>query len=107
MLRQPLPKPAKREPKKRKRMKIHFDQKWAETRTQWLAENEPSFEGYYTCAMCGRAVHVDEVTLDHIVPRSRDSKLKYDMSNLAPMHFACNTKKGSRLIRPPFLNVSA
>jgi 5-methylcytosine-specific restriction endonuclease McrA len=83
-------------------MRAKIDEQWVEARALWFQLNEPSHEGYYTCALCGRVVHIDEVTLDHVIPRSRDVTLKYDQANLAPMHFACNNEKGSRMIRPAY-----
>lgn len=69
--------------------------RWIEFRKQWLKDN-PSKDGYYICAGCGYPVHEEEVVLDHILPRSFRPDLRFDPSNIQPMHWHCNSEKGSK-----------
>lgn len=71
------------------------DAKWLACRKAWFALNPPDYRGLYVCALCANLVHKKEVTLDHIITRSRDPKLKYDLDNLQPAHFLCNQLRGS------------
>jgi len=60
------------------------------------------------CQYCGRRFHTSELTLDHVVPRSRGGSSAWD--NLVCCCVACNARKGGRLpseagmqlIRKPF-----
>ena len=49
----------------------------------------------YVCQYCGKPLKSQEVTLDHIVPKSRGGKS--DWENLAACCSRCNVRKGSRL----------
>jgi 5-methylcytosine-specific restriction endonuclease McrA len=71
--------------------------KWLAFRKAWLAANPPDWKGEYTCGICGRPVHISEVTLDHIIPRSRDPRRCFDPENIQPSHGECNLIKGSRI----------
>jgi len=61
----------------------------------------------YTCQFCGRVFPASELTLDHVVPRSRGGHTDWD--NLVACCHACNNLKGDRLpaeagvelLRPP------
>ncbi|HOE97445.1 MAG TPA: HNH endonuclease, partial [Candidatus Sumerlaeota bacterium] len=61
----------------------------------------------YCCQYCGRRPHESELSIDHVVPRSRGGTSRWENVVLACV--ACNTKKGNRLlaecgmqlIRPP------
>lgn len=72
--------------------------KWVQTRNQWIKDNPPNHLGCYICGICGGILHVDELTLDHVVPRSnfRNYDKRDDYSNLQPAHYFCNTEKGSK-----------
>jgi 5-methylcytosine-specific restriction endonuclease McrA len=70
---------------------------WERTRQKWFKENPPNFEGYYVCYLCEKWVSVKEITLDHVIPRSRRPDLKYEMSNLQPACWDCNYIKGSKV----------
>jgi 5-methylcytosine-specific restriction endonuclease McrA len=48
-----------------------------------------------TCQYCGK--HSRELTLDHVIPRSRGGQSTWD--NLVACCRACNGKKGSRLLK--------
>lgn len=96
----PIPKPEKRKKKRPKRIFTVVDQEWLTFRAEWLEANPPDLgEEYYQCALCPYPVHKDEVTLDHIIPRSRRKDLKYDPLNIQPAHAICNTLKGSKVIK--------
>lgn len=79
-----------------KRIRRHgkYYKKWQETRTEWLKQNNAPF---YYCYLCGIRVKRSELTLDHIKPRSRHPELRYELANLAPCCWWCNTKKGSKV----------
>lgn len=59
------------------------------------------------CQFCGRVFPSSELTLDHVIPRSRGGHSTWD--NLVACCHACNNRKGDRLpeeaglrlIRPP------
>lgn len=67
-------------------------QKWIETRKFWITQNPPP----YTCGICHLPVPPDEMVLDHILSRSRRPDLRFDLTNLQPAHWRCNTEKGSQ-----------
>jgi hypothetical protein len=48
----------------------------------------------FTCAYCGKIVKDSEVTVDHIVPKSRGGK--WEWTNLVTCCSECNQKKGSK-----------
>jgi 5-methylcytosine-specific restriction endonuclease McrA len=49
----------------------------------------------HTCQYCGRHGSQAELTIDHLVPRSRGGRTAWD--NVVLACTACNTRKGSRL----------
>jgi 5-methylcytosine-specific restriction endonuclease McrA len=49
----------------------------------------------YTCQFCGRVFPASELTLDHVIPRSRGGHTDWD--NLVACCHACNNLKGDRL----------
>ncbi len=49
----------------------------------------------YVCQYCGKTLKSQEVTLDHILPKSRGGVSSWE--NLAACCSRCNVKKGSRL----------
>lgn len=61
----------------------------------------------YTCQYCGKIVPSGELTLDHVIPRSRAGETTWE--NLVACCHPCNNRKGSRtpeeagfkLHRPP------
>lgn len=67
---------------------------WLKIRRQWIKDNPPSFEGFYTCYLCNKEIPADELTLDHVVSRGRGGSSRYE--NLNPAHYICNTSKGSQ-----------
>lgn len=73
---------------------------WNKVRAAWKRANPPSHEGYYLCALCGKPVHMDDVEIDHIQPRSSSPHLVSEHSNLQPTHGTCNSLKGSKRLKP-------
>ncbi len=61
----------------------------------------------HTCQFCGQVFSAGELTLDHVIPRSRGGHTDWD--NLVACCHACNNLKGDRLpeeaglrlLRPP------
>lgn len=70
---------------------------WLKTRTEWLRANWPNHQGYYECYICGKWVDSSEITLDHVIPRSKAPELRLDMANLKPCCYNCNQEKGSKV----------
>jgi len=52
---------------------------------------------HFTCQYCGKMPPRDELTVDHIVPRSRGGKSTWTNVVLACSN--CNAKKGNRLLK--------
>lgn len=71
---------------------------WLRFRKHWLQDNPPLDNGYYICGICGRWVASEEVTLDHIEPRTAHNM--FDPGNIQPAHGLCNYKKGSQRLIP-------
>lgn len=71
---------------------------WLAFRRRWLLENPPLDNGYYLCGICGHWVSGEEVTLDHIEPRTAENTFSVD--NIQPAHGGCNYRKGSKRWRP-------
>ena len=46
------------------------------------------------CCFCGKHFPTKELTLDHVIPRSRGGKTEWD--NIVLSCYSCNTKKGDR-----------
>jgi 5-methylcytosine-specific restriction endonuclease McrA len=49
--------------------------------------------GKAPCYVCGRHVHWEDATLEHILPRSLGGTYRY--SNLSISHRACNWRRGN------------
>jgi 5-methylcytosine-specific restriction endonuclease McrA len=50
---------------------------------------------HYTCQYCGRTPKEDDLTIDHIIPKSRGGRTVWE--NVVLACTTCNTAKGSRL----------
>ena len=48
----------------------------------------------YTCQYCGERLPSEELTYDHVIPKSREGKTKW--TNIVTCCIACNRKKGGR-----------
>lgn len=75
---------------------------WFITRATWIRKNPPPLEGkYWICYLqihpwCPVRLDLERLTLDHVVSRSRDAKLRFNQDNLKPACIYCNTEKGSK-----------
>lgn len=75
---------------------------WFVTRATWIKKNPPPIEGeYWQCYLqihpwCPGRVDISHLTLDHVVSRGRDPKLRFNLTNLKPSCMACNNMKGSQ-----------
>jgi 5-methylcytosine-specific restriction endonuclease McrA len=75
--------------------------------TRALSRKNLLLRDRYTCQFCGRAFPAHELTLDHVIPRSRGGHTDWD--NLVACCHRCNNLKGDRLpeeaglklLRPP------
>lgn len=68
-------------------------QKWLQVRKEWIKLNP----GPWICYICYKELDKTTLTLDHLIPRSRDPSLRYEHSNLRPCCYLCNSIKGSRV----------
>jgi 5-methylcytosine-specific restriction endonuclease McrA len=75
--------------------------------TRALSRKNVLLRDRYTCQFCGRVMPAHELTLDHVIPRSRGGHTDWD--NLVACCHRCNNLKGDRmpdetglrLMRPP------
>jgi 5-methylcytosine-specific restriction endonuclease McrA len=75
--------------------------------TRALSRKNLLLRDRYTCQFCGSAFPAHELTLDHVIPRSRGGHTDWD--NLVACCHKCNNLKGDRLpeeaglklLRPP------
>lgn len=72
---------------------------WLKFRRRYLKIVRPDDFGYYKCALCHMVVNEKDVTLDHIIPRSRRPDLVFEFSNIQLTHYSCNAEKGSHVER--------
>ena len=49
----------------------------------------------FTCQYCGHGFHVEDLTFDHVVPKSRGGRTKWD--NVVTACAPCNLQKGHRM----------
>ncbi len=63
--------------------------------TRALSRKNILLRDRYSCQFCGRAFPAAELTLDHVIPRSRGGKTDWD--NLVACCQSCNNHKGDRL----------
>lgn len=62
---------------------------WRATRLAVLIRDE------YTCQYCGKELHGDDATADHVIER-QDGGAEYDLANLKAACRTCNSRKGQR-----------
>lgn len=83
---------------------------WFITRATWIRKNPPPIEGqYWECYLqihpwCPRRISIDNLTLDHVISRTRDPSKRFAQDNLKPACLHCNEMKGSKSldeVRPP------
>lgn len=64
-------------------------------RKKLASKNNILIRDRYVCQYCGKPLKSHEITLDHIVPKSRGGESNWE--NLATCCPRCNVKKGSQL----------
>ena len=62
--------------------------------TRAISRKNILLRDHSTCQFCGRQLPPSELTLDHVVPRSRGGKSSWE--NLVACCHRCNNRKGSR-----------
>ena len=62
--------------------------------TRSLSRKNILMRDRYTCQYCQRTFNTGELTLDHVMPRSRSGETTWE--NLVACCHACNNRKGSR-----------
>ncbi len=62
--------------------------------TRALSRKNILMRDRYTCQYCQRVLSASELTLDHVIPRSRHGETSWE--NLVACCNACNNHKGSR-----------
>ena len=72
--------------------------KWIKYRKQWKLKYPPDENGFYYCWICGAPLKKSQITLDHVIPRSRAPKLRFVDSNIKPACWKCNVEKGSKVL---------
>ena len=63
--------------------------------TRALSRKNILMRDRYTCQFCSRVFPAGELTLDHVIPRSRGGHTDWD--NLVACCHSCNNRKGDRL----------
>lgn len=84
--------------KKRPKAIGKYGKQWLITRATWFERNPAElYECYLKIAPdCWERMPQEQTTLDHIQSRSRHPELRFDLDNLAPCCWPCNTEKGSK-----------
>lgn len=62
--------------------------------TRALSRKNILMRDRYTCQYCGKIMQSGELTLDHVIPRSRAGETTWE--NLVACCHTCNNRKGSR-----------
>jgi 5-methylcytosine-specific restriction endonuclease McrA len=62
--------------------------------TRALSRKNILLRDHNTCQFCGRTFPASELTLDHVMPRSRGGRSSWE--NLVACCYACNNSKGDR-----------
>ena len=62
--------------------------------TRALSRKNILLRDRYTCQFCGRVLPASELTLDHVMPRSRGGRSSWE--NLVACCYRCNNRKGDR-----------
>ena len=62
--------------------------------TRSLSRKNIMMRDHYTCQYCGRKLTPTELTMDHVIPRSRSGKSSWE--NLVTCCKRCNNRKGNR-----------
>jgi 5-methylcytosine-specific restriction endonuclease McrA len=51
---------------------------------------------HYQCQYCGRVLHPEQLTYDHVIPRSKGGKINWQ--NIVTCCIACNKRKGKETL---------
>jgi 5-methylcytosine-specific restriction endonuclease McrA len=67
-------------------------------------EDNPGNAGYWDCYLrisliCLGQMDEQRLTLEHVIPKGRGEKYRYDPNNIKPACAYCNSLKGSRTIK--------
>ena len=62
--------------------------------TRALSRKNILLRDHHTCQFCARSFPASELTLDHVVPRSRGGRSSWE--NLVACCYTCNNQKGDR-----------
>ena len=81
--------------KKIKSDRFYSSSEWIHIREEYL-RTQPKKSGYYQCFYCKEYILNDDVTVDHIKPRSKYPELGLDIKNLEVACRPCNSSKGDR-----------
>ena len=81
--------------KKIKSDRFYSSSEWIHIRDEYL-KKQPKESGYYQCSYCKEYILNDDVTVDHVKPRSKYPELGLDIKNLAIACRPCNSTKGNR-----------
>ncbi|MDE1829379.1 MAG: HNH endonuclease [Thaumarchaeota archaeon] len=79
--------------KKHMRKVGKIGRQWISTRNEWIQKNLPDKVWY--CHYCNKELTINILTLDHKLSRSRRPDLRFDLDNLVPCCWDCNSAKGS------------
>lgn len=90
--------------KQKTKLRAHgkVSKQWVLTRATWIRKNPPPIDAtYWECylrisSQCPVRLDLPLLTLDHVISRSRDPSKRFDLSNLQPCCWWCNTEKGSK-----------
>lgn len=74
-------------------MGLNHPKNWTQIKTKWREKNPPNKDGYYTCWICGKPVHMDKVSFDHVAPVAQYPEYAKDLSNIKPSHGFCNEQR--------------
>jgi len=74
---------------------------WIADRKEWISNNPPNHQGYWECYLkiapdCLGSIDIDQLTLDHVVSRTRSPDKRRNQTNFKPACGPCNQLKGSR-----------
>lgn len=83
------------------RKKFHSSSEWVALREDFKRKKLKK-DGFYSCFYCKKTLRED-VTVDHIKPRSKYPELQFEVDNLVISCRSCNSSKGTKELED-FLN---
>lgn len=73
--------------------KLYVSHKWRMFRKEYIAKHKPT-----ECLRCGTPISGSGITLDHIVPLTKDGGVHaYEEDNIQALCVRCNSSKNNRL----------